>query len=864
MPNSADIDDLFLQAIRLPRSERTAFVDECTPDSQVRNRLKVLLEAHDEAPDFLESPAVHAPALDLTPHSPPAEGPGTTIGRYKLLELIGEGGFGAVYMADQKEPVRRRVALKIIKVGMDTKQVIARFEAERQALAMMDHPNIAKVLDAGATETGRPYFVMELVKGVPITEYCDTQNLTTKQRLDLFIKVCNAVQHAHQKAIIHRDIKPSNVMVTLHDDRPVPKIIDFGIAKATNRELTDKTLFTEFRHFIGTPQYMSPEQAEMSGLDIDTRSDIYSLGVLLYELLTGTTPFDPKRLHSAALNELQRIIREEEPDKPSIRLSEMSRQSGTGVSSVSDEKDGPHGQDDRTTQKSSIQYIAMHRRAEPSALSKLLRGDLDWIVMKAMEKDRTRRYETANALAKDVERHLLHEPVQAGPPGVTYKLGKFMKRNRAGVAAGVAIAAAVVIGLVTSTVLYIRSEASRAEADSQRSIALQEKRSADQARDEAVHAREAESHLRRIAIAQLDQLRRSMRVVEIPGAADASSKINPLPREATTKAEINPAILAAFKPLPEQMVSEKNPITPGKIDLGRKLFYEKRLSKSQRISCNSCHSLKAYGVDSKRFSTGHKQQEGDRNAPTVYNAAGHLAQFWDGRAADVEEQAKSPILNPIEMAMPDEASVVKMLNSIPGYVEAFKKAYPDDNDPVTFDHMAQAIGAFERELVTPSRWDKFLNDDEAALTDAEKAGFNKFVETGCSICHQGTYVGGNLYNKLGIMKPWPDNKDLGRYQVTKTEADKFFFKVPSLRNVEMTGPYLHNGSIEDLETVVSMMAEYQLGRKISDEDIRSIITFLKTLTGEIPLDYITRPELPASGPNTPKRDLDVGSAEPQG
>ncbi len=320
MPNSAAIDDLFLQAIRLTRSERTAFVDECSPDSQVRDRLNVLLEAHDEASDFLESPAVRAPVLDLTTQSPLAEGTGTTIGRYKLLELIGEGGFGAVYMADQKEPVRRRVALKIIKLGMDTKQVIARFEAERQALAMMDHPNIAKVLDAGATETGRPYFVMELVKGVHITEYCDTENLSTTQRLDLFIKVCSAVQHAHQKGIIHRDLKPSNVLITMHDDRPVPKVIDFGIAKATNRELTDKTLVTEFRQFIGTPEYMSPEQAQMSGLDIDTRSDVYALGVLLYELLTGTTPFDARELRSAGMNELQRIIREEEPPKPSTRL----------------------------------------------------------------------------------------------------------------------------------------------------------------------------------------------------------------------------------------------------------------------------------------------------------------------------------------------------------------------------------------------------------------------------------------------------------------------------------------------------------------------------------------------------------------
>ena len=311
------------RALELNSTEREAYIEgACGDDVKLRKEVEAMLRAHEEAGDFLAAPTNESAA---TIPSFPNEKPGAIIDRYKILQLIGEGGFGAVYMAEQQKPVKRRVALKIIKLGMDTKQVIARFEAERQALAMMNHPNIATVLDAGATETGRPYFVMELVKGVPITEYCDTESLSTKDRLDLFIDVCHAVQHAHQKGIIHRDIKPSNVMVTLHDGKPVPKVIDFGIAKATNRELTDKTLFTEYRQLIGTPQYMSPEQAEMSGLDIDTRSDIYSLGVLLYELLTGTTPFDPKRLRSAALGEIQRIIREEEPDKPSTRLSEMSR-----------------------------------------------------------------------------------------------------------------------------------------------------------------------------------------------------------------------------------------------------------------------------------------------------------------------------------------------------------------------------------------------------------------------------------------------------------------------------------------------------------------------------------------------------------
>ena len=478
MPNSADIDELFLQAIRLPRSERTAFVDECSPDSRVRDRLNVLLEAHDEASDFLESPAVRAPVLDLTTQSPLAEGPGTTIGRYKLLELIGEGGFGAVYMADQKEPVRRRVALKIIKLGMDTKQVIARFEAERQALAMMDHPNIAKVLDAGATETGRPYFVMELVKGVHITEYCDTENLSTKERLDLFIKVCNAVQHAHQKGIIHRDLKPSNVLITMHDDRPVPKVIDFGIAKATNRELTDKTLFTEFRQFIGTPEYMSPEQAQMSGLDIDTRSDVYALGVLLYELLTGTTPFDGKTLREKSYAELQRIIREDEPPKPSTRLSTLG--------------------DD-------VAGIAKYRKDDLAHLARSLRGDLDWIVMKALEKNRTRRYETANGFAADIRRHLDNEPVIASPPSATYRFRKLVQRNKGVFAATGTVAAALILGLAVATTGFISAVRSRdAEADAKRSEQIQ-RVLAEAAQEEAVTQRDEADQQRRRARAEADR-----------------------------------------------------------------------------------------------------------------------------------------------------------------------------------------------------------------------------------------------------------------------------------------------------------------------------------------------------------------------
>ena len=381
-------------------AERSRFLDAaCGGDPSVRARVEALLRANEQAGEFLR---IRPPFQGTPVLWPSEEPPGSRIGPYKLLEKIGEGGMAVVYMAEQQEPIRRKVALKIIKLGMDTRQVIARFEAERQALALMDHPSIAKVLDAGATETGRPYFVMELVTGVSITEYCDKNSLSTKDRLALFLQVCHAVQHAHQKGIIHRDIKPSNVMVTQHDGKPVPKVIDFGIAKATNQKLTEKTLFTRYAHIIGTPAYMSPEQAELSDLDIDTRSDIYSLGVLLYELLTGTTPFSEEDLRKAGYIEMQRVIREQEPVKPSTRLSTLG---------------------------DTLTDIAKHRNCTPDLLRKAVRGDLDWIVMKSLEKDRVQRYETANALAVDVQRHLDSEPVLARGPGTTYRLHKFLRRH---------------------------------------------------------------------------------------------------------------------------------------------------------------------------------------------------------------------------------------------------------------------------------------------------------------------------------------------------------------------------------------------------------------------------------------------------
>jgi serine/threonine protein kinase len=421
---------IFNEALGLDSpADRAAYLDRvCADDSALRARVEALLAVHDRAGGFLESPA-RGPTIDEV-REEPAEGVGTVIGPYRLMEQIGEGGMGIVFVAEQTRPVRRRVALKIIKPGMDTKQVIARFEAERQALALMDHPTIARVLDAGATESGRPYFVMELVRGIPITEYCDQERLSIPERLELFVQVCRAVQHAHQKGIIHRDLKPSNILVTIIDGVAVPKIIDFGVAKATGQSLTERTLYTAFHEFIGTPAYMSPEQAALAGVDVDTRSDIYSLGVLLYELLTGTTPFDSETLKRAAFDELRRIIREQEPPRPSTRLSTLGER--------------------RTS-------VAAVRQVDARQLDRTMRGELDWIVMKALDKDRRRRYETANDFAADVMRYLTHQPVEACPPSAWYRFTKYARRNRAGLTAAALVSGALLLGLAASVAMAVRA-----------------------------------------------------------------------------------------------------------------------------------------------------------------------------------------------------------------------------------------------------------------------------------------------------------------------------------------------------------------------------------------------------------------------
>jgi len=429
--------EIFLSALEQGPAEREAYVRQaCRDQPELLYRVQKLIAALDQpaGPLDLAPPGLVVPS---TGDMHPAEVPGTQIGPYKLLEQIGEGGFGVVFMAEQLEPLRRKVALKVLKPGMDTRQVIARFEAEHQALALMDHPHIAKVLDVGATESGRPFFVMELVRGIPITDYCERDQVPLPDRLRLFVSVCRAVQHAHQRGIIHRDLKPSNVLVTMHDGTPVAKVIDFGIAKALGQQLTERTLFTNFAQMMGTPMYMSPEQAALSGLDIDTRTDVYSLGVLLYELLTGTTPFEKARLHSADFDEMRRMIREDEPPRPSARVSTL-------------------GQDVATN--------PANRRPISPRLTHALRGELDWVVMKCLRKDRTQRYESASALAADLERHLAGQPIEARPPTISYRFWSFARRNKIAITTIGLVAAALLLGIAVSTSQAYRATAAERQS----------------------------------------------------------------------------------------------------------------------------------------------------------------------------------------------------------------------------------------------------------------------------------------------------------------------------------------------------------------------------------------------------------------
>jgi serine/threonine protein kinase len=608
--------ELFIAALRLPEADaRAAFLEGACADERLRQRLESMLRDHEQLGSFLESPA--APPITVESSSL-SEGPGTVIGPYKLLEQIGEGGMGVVYMAEQTKPVRRKVSLKIIKPGMDSRQIIARFEAERQALALMDHPNIAQVHDAGTTDCGRPHFVMELVKGIPITDYCDREHLAIDDRLELFVQGCQAVQHAHQKGIIHRDLKPSNILVTLIDGAAVPKIIDFGVAKAIGQQLTEKTLFTGFAQLIGTPLYMSPEQAAFSGVDVDTRSDIYALGVLLYELLTGTTPFDAETLRTAPYDEIRRIIREQEPPKPSTRISTLEATAAT---------------------------ISANRQTDPRRLRKALRGELDWIVMKCLEKDRNRRYETANGLAQDVQRYLADEPVEARPPSAGYRFGKFLRRHWRPAIAASLVLLALLVGIAGTTYGLICARAATSAEAEQRAKAVEE-------RDRAL-------------------------------AAEARSRaINEfLTEDLLTQAE--PANNA-----PEDKVELLEVLDRAAAKVGQRFAGEPALESALRVTiANTYHGLASWEkAEAQWRSLLDAARQRDPQSAEFYNAQGELAHILHHRGrrdAEVMKMAETAAAGLERTLSPDHADTLATLNNL---AVAYREA----------GRLAEAIVLFER------------------------------------------------------------------------------------------------------------------------------------------------------------------------
>ena len=718
-------------------------------------------------------------------------------GKYRVERVLGSGGMGIV-VAARHEQLDQRVAIKFVREeALGNEDAVARFLREARAAVKLRSEHAAKVLDVGTLESGAPYMVMEYLEGSDLGAILsEGEPLSVEVAAEYIAQACEAVAEAHAAGIVHRDHKPQNLFLTLTNGGGARvKVLDFGVSKTL--ESTGGGGLTQTRSMLGSPLYMSPEQMR-SARDVDARSDVWAFGVVLFQLLTKRFPYEAESMPELVL----KVVTE-----PPQSLAEL-------------------------------------RPDVPQAM-------LD-IVERCLKKDPAERYANAGELA------LALEPLAPAGSRITVERARVALRTTA---RGPMASSPLVASAETPALEPLSLTASGTGSGSAAAAVTAAAGPTVSSKVEAAVAPPPSKRNLYAALAGGAVILAGLGVWQVTkthdGAAPTSGALaaSSGPSEpAPPSAEIDEGRTESFGPLPTVVSTPTNPLSDEKIALGRMLYYDPRLSKGQDVSCNTCHVLDKYGVDGKKVSTGHAQQQGTRNSPSVYNSAGYFALMWDGKFPNVEEQAKGPMLKPVEMAGVPKR-VEQTLLSIPEYVQAFAKAFPGEKSPVTFDNVAKAIGAFERKLFTPSRWEKYLAGEKSALTDPEKVGFNTFVETGCPTCHFGPYVGATMFQKLGLMKAWPTTRDRGRFELTQKNEDYMVFRVPSLRNVAMTGPYLHDGSLTSLNEVVRMMARHQIGKELTDTQIASIITWLGSLTGELPMAYIQKPELPASTKSTPPPDL---------
>ena len=752
-----------------------------------------------------------------SPSSPVKEGD-LLAGKYRVERVLGVGGMGVV-VAARHEQLEQHVAIKFVRdEALGDHEAVSRFLREARAAAKLRSEHAAKVLDVGTLESGAPYMVMEYLEGSDLAVVLDERGtLPVELAAEYLVQACEAVAEAHAAGIVHRDLKPQNLFLarTVGGGSRV-KVLDFGVSKtlAGDGPASIGAGLTQTRSMLGSPLYMSPEQMR-SSRDVDARSDVWALGVVLFQLLTGEWPFEAEAMPELVLKVVTdppRSLAAIRPEVPQglvevvercLKKPPAERYANAAELAQALEPFAPP-ESRVTVERARMAMGSTSRGPSPSAVGSTLAS--------ARTPPRTEATPAAWGTRSKTQASGSTTSVDEAPP---------------------TIAEATAVPPAKAPAVSTTISAAVAPGKSKRTTVA------------AIVAGAAV-----VAGLGLWQLTKSHEPPAPAVQASASSSAEPL----AASPVIDEGRTESFGVLPTVVISATNPLNDDKIALGRMLFYDERLSKNHDVSCNTCHLLDKYGVDGKKVSTGHASQQGTRNSPSVYNSAGYFALMWDGKFPNVEEQAKGPMFNPVEMAGSPKR-VEQTLKSIPEYVQDFAKAFPGEKSPVTADNVTKAIGAFERKLFSPSRWDRFLAGEKTALTDPEKVGFNTFVETGCPTCHFGPNVGATMFQKLGLVKAWPTTRDRGRYELTQKNEDYMVFRVPSLRNVAMTAPYLHDGSLASLPEVVRMMARHQIGKEITDAQITSIITWLGSLTGELPADYIKKPELPASGKDTPKPEV---------